>query len=591
MTRHVASRRRCIGATGTGLVRADGPRSVAGTASAAVALSVRSTRRCAAVCAHPVEVEVVGRDIGAVTWRAGKVAGSASSVAGGVATDAVHAMVRGALSGILTALSEALRAAAAVHALASRRTVVVGTTALDARSADAQERIAINHASRAAGPGTVATPRSVEEVANAGGREALRVRRVIRAAPLTVAGAVVAATRSPLIDADTMRICPTGGDRPAGTEASWKTTGDTSTFAGDIATLAVGAEPRAALGVGGAVRSDGLHAATSVCNIANHSRGALGVTRARLEAAPSRRVTGRVAGVRRTDRRGRIENTRTSSVAAGGSRDGRAVACPIGARRSEIQPAGTGTVTGSVQPTGRRVCGRAISGGTWADARRTREAVPHLAWSGTGLTAVRAGTVTTNTFDTMVRGALSVRSANPAEHLEVAAAVRTTDVCAAIRVDFAGATIRLRVASLGNARRRRPRDATSSAVAGRGRRPNGTDAGRLRAHSVRISEARRDGDAVPGPWIATDEISGSAERTRSVTGFVATVAVSAEAGRAFTIPAAGSSQRKASIVSDGRRPPVAGRRPDEVYVDAADPERDRKRRGQSDANRTVAVGR
>jgi hypothetical protein len=322
-------------------------------------------------------------------------------------------------------------------------------------------------------------------------------------------------------------------------------------------------------------------------NIAGVYGGALLVARARLEAAPGRRVTRHSASVRRADRRGRLEDARTGSVASVGVGDGGAFAHPVDAGRSEIEPAGTGAVTGSVCAAGRRGSDQAVGGVTRVGARRTRETGPHLAGGSTGLAAAQTRAVTTDTFDAMVRDTLIVHSANLSERLKAAATGRTSDARAAIGVRLTGAAARMRVANIGGASDGRARNATSRTVAGSGRCPDRIDAVRCRADAVRVSKALRDGDAIAGPRIATNEIGRTAERTRPLTGFVATIAVSAEAAVALTVAAARKSQREARIVGAGRRTPVAGVRSNSAHVDATRTERDRQGRGQGEANRTT----
>jgi hypothetical protein len=169
----------------------------------------------------------------------------------------------------------------------------------------------------------------------------------------------------------------------------------------------------------------------------------------------------------------------------------------------------------------------------------------------------------------MVRGALAVRNANLSERLEAAAAIRTSNALAAIGVDLTGTAVRLRIASVGRASDGRAQNAASRTVASCRRRPCRANADGCCALSVRIAEAQRDGEAIPGPWIAANEIGRTAERTRSLTGLVATVSVGAEATVAFAVAAAGKSQRKASVVGAGRRTSVADIRPNGAHVDAA----------------------
>ena len=163
LPRLIAGRWRRVGVADAGLARADSPRSVARTASVAIAPAARSARLRAAVDANAVRVRAVDRNGAAVTWRAREVAGVASAAAGAVAAEAVHAMVRTALTGTLTALSESLEPTPAVQAVVSGRTVVIGLAAPGAGSVDTSERAAIEDASRAACSGTIATPRGASE--------------------------------------------------------------------------------------------------------------------------------------------------------------------------------------------------------------------------------------------------------------------------------------------------------------------------------------------------------------------------------------------------------------------------------------------
>jgi hypothetical protein len=171
----------------------------------------------------------------------------ASAGADGVATDAVPAIARAAFSGTFAALAESIGAATPVQAVASGRAFIVALTGPGAGSVDTTERSAIEHASRSARSGTIATPFGVEEGAHTIGRETLCVGLIVCAAPQTVAGAVIPATRTPLIDANAMRIQLPLGDGNAGVGLAGNIARHTGALAGDVATDPVGAETGDAL--------------------------------------------------------------------------------------------------------------------------------------------------------------------------------------------------------------------------------------------------------------------------------------------------------------------------------------------------------